>query len=359
MNFKYLLIITFLATTVLSGCKKDDPEPEDTGYSVPSTYSFSNVDYEDASTRLTMLQKIDSVTSKGTSGLVDATVLKNMFSNTGNPFGQSELNTSGLQVKDKAALLGQSELEKFMDSVALNSKTPVVPASDGVAGVATANSGSEYLLNEYGVEYRQVLSKAFMGAILLNQIQQHLSDVAIGSSVAKATKAQNWDMAFGYFGVPVDFPTNTSGARYLGSYAKNAAIIAVVPYNTIIMNAFLKGRAAIDNDDQATVDAQADIIVEKLEELLAAAAIHYMNHSQTSSIITDAAARSHALSEGIGFIYAIKFAGTKISDADADRIVGYLGTNLYDITADDMTDARDELSTIYGLDVVKANLKLK
>ena len=360
MKFSNFLIITALASALLVGCKKDDPEdllPE-TGYSVPSTYSFSGADYADASTRLTMLQKIDSVTGKGTTTQVDANVLKNMFSNTGSPFIQSELNTSGLQIKDKTVVMGQVELEKFMDSVALNSNDPIVTYAAGTAGVATANNGtSKYLLNEYGVEYRQVLSKAFMGAVLLNQIQQHLSDVAIGSTVAKTTRAENWDMAFGYFGVPVDFPTNTTDLKYLGNYANNSAIKAVIPYNTIIMNAFLTGRAAIENDDQATVNAQADIIVEKIEELLAAAAAHYMNDAKVKA--TDFAAMSHSLSEGIGFIYAIKFAGRKISDSEVDTILGYLGTDMNSISTDDMMNARDEISTIYGFDVVKGNLKVK
>ncbi|MBX9852371.1 MAG: hypothetical protein K2X86_11520 [Cytophagaceae bacterium] len=54
-----------------------------------------------------MLQKIDSVTAMGTTGQVSASVLKNMFSNTGNPFLQSDLNASGLltlQVPVQAAL---------------------------------------------------------------------------------------------------------------------------------------------------------------------------------------------------------------------------------------------------------------
>ena len=53
----------------------------------------------------------------------------------------------------------------------------------------------------------------------------------------KGTDMQHhWDEAFGYFGVPTDFPTNTEGLVGLGKYCNK--VDAQLGCNKIIMDAF-------------------------------------------------------------------------------------------------------------------------
>jgi hypothetical protein len=311
-----------------------------------------------------MFQKIDSVTGKGTTLDVDASVLKNMFTNTGSPFGQAYLNTSGIQIKDHTLFIAQPFAEIFMDSIHQVSLSHGVTYANGVAGVATAaNTTSKYLLASNGFEYRQILSKFFMGTFLMHEIRDnYLSSASIGNSIDNSTivpgqgtaMEHNWDLAFGTFGVPVDFPATLTGLKYLGNYSNQ--VNPGISSNTIIMDAFLKGRAAISNKDMATKDAQVLIITNKLEELLAAAAIHELNGAKSSTTISDGAARSHLVSEAMGFVLALKFSGNKISQSQADAILAHFGTNLYDISLNNINDIINDISTIYNLDAVKGTL---
>jgi hypothetical protein len=310
-----------------------------------------------------MFQKIDSVTGKGTTMHVDATVLKNMFSNTGNPFLQSYLNTSGLQIKDHTLSSAQAVAEIYMDSVDKVSQSFGVTYSNGVAGVAIAANGtSKYLLASNGYEYRQILSKFLMGTFLFHEIRDnYLSASGIGNSVDNTTivpgqgtaMQHNWDLSFGTFGVPVDFPVTLTGLKYLGNYSNQ--VNPGINSNSTIMNAFLKGRAAITSKDYTTKDAQATIIISKLEELFAAAAIHEWNSAKSTTNITDVATRSHLVSEGMAFILTLQATGC-ITSTEANTILGNFGPNLYNISLTNINNAIDAISTLYSLDAVKATL---
>jgi hypothetical protein len=125
--------------------------------------------------------------------------------------------------------------------------------------------------------------------------------------------------------------------------------------NKIIMDAFIKGRAAISNKDMATKKAQISIIRTEIERIFASSAIHYMN--ETAKNIADPAKRSHALSEGYGFINALKYnTNKKISQTELNEIYTILGDNFYQITADKLTQVKNKLSAIYGMDSIKDTL---
>lgn len=362
MKYINTLIFTVLASTIIfTGCKDkdDDPTPvTQTGptYTVPTSYNYTDVNYNDDTTRIAMMTEIDAETNKGKTQTVSATKLKDMFANQNNQFANSALNTSGLQLKDHTDLLAQAEAEKFMDSIAKASLSFNVTYSDGVAGVATAGDAtSKFLLAANGIEYKQVLSKFLMGTSLYYQIKDiYLSESSIGNSVDTATMKNNWDHAFGLFGVPKDFPTNVTGVKYLGKYSTE--VNTGINSNSNIMNAFLKGRAAINNNDFTIKEQQKNIIISEIEKLLAAAAIHELNEAKSNTVIADVAERSHVISEGMGFILALKFIGTTISDAQADAILANFPANLYNITPQNINDAINAISTIYGLDSVKSTL---
>ena len=184
------------------------------------------------------------------------------------------------------------------------------------------------------------------------------------STVTNGTTAQEraWDEAFGYFGVPVDFPTNYSGLKNWGSYCNSVSVSMTTSqtlastdpasFNVIIMNAFLKGRAAITNKDNTVRDAQRDIVVRTWEKVGAARFITYVKQAKTN--FADDGKRNHALSEGVGFIKAFRYNSAKtITEAQITTLLGYFGTNMYTVTTTNMDNAIAEMARIFGLDATK------
>jgi len=102
-----------------------------------------------------------------------------------------------------------------------------------------------------------------------------------------------FDEAFGYFGVPTNFPTSTDGLVFWGNYSNNRN--PVLECNQPIMNAFLKGRAAISNKDLVGRD-EAIAEVRKYWELISVgSALHYLNAGIAN--FEDKAIALHGLSE--------------------------------------------------------------
>lgn len=347
---------------LVQSCKPDDDEPQ---YDIPTTYNFTNVSYSGQTARLDMLGELSAYIKSANAGgvILDAQKLKDMFANTNNQFTGSGLNSSGKQLKNKCFSLDVDYFENLFDAAALASQS-VTAGSDGVAGVVTSSNDAskKYLQSENGIEYAQVIEKGLMGAVLYYQATGHyLTEDQIGDGVDNTTIIEgegtpmehHWDEAFGYFGVPVDFPTNTMGSRFWGKYSNE--LNTLLNSNTTIMNAFLKGRAAISNKDMATKNEQIIIITQNWEKLSAAAAIHYLNDAKES--IADDAIRNHVLSECTGFVRALKYNPAKtITDTELQQVLDYLGDNFYEVTLSDLDNARNLLSTIYGMDDIKDTL---
>ncbi|MCS6823917.1 MAG: DUF4856 domain-containing protein [Cytophagaceae bacterium] len=357
-NYKIILTIG-LCTSLIISCKKKatDPITEAKNYSVPTTYEdFDNVDYSGQTIRLDMLKELTDTMKKGnTIGVrVSATRLKNMYANTGNPFGNNTLNTSGKKMKDKTFPADQAMFESYMDSIAMVSMSNTA-GSNGVPGVVGTGS-TKYLCNKDGIEYTQLIEKGLLGAMIYYQITSvYLSEDKIGPQVSKADRQHHWDEAFGYFGVPKDFPSNTSGIRFIGKYCNDRN--PLLGCNEKIMNAYLKGRAAINNDDDVTRRAQVAIIRDELERVIAATALQYLNKAKAN--ITDNAVRNHALSEYLAFLRALKYNPTrKITDAQISEIENYVGYNFYNVTTSGLDNARNKLSSIYGFDNIKDQLRV-
>src|SRR5215210_4506671 len=104
--------LAFILT--FQSCKKDPVV-----YDVPATYNFSNADYSGQTKRLAMIEELVDAVKAGNAGTVlNATTLKNMYRNIGNPFGADSLNISGLQLKDKTFIDDQATVETWIDNAA-------------------------------------------------------------------------------------------------------------------------------------------------------------------------------------------------------------------------------------------------
>jgi hypothetical protein len=353
-------VLSFLSLALVAavGCKKstDNTKPV---YTVPTTYNFTNVDFSESTTRLGMVTEMQTVMKTGTTAPLDAQKLKNMLSNTGAPFTTAAYNTSGIQIQDQSNAQFQTDVLNGIDSLVAASKTGKT-ASRGVAGVGTssANAATKYVLTGSGINYAQVFNKGLMGGLITYQVVNKYMAAAIANTLdnttvvpGKGTAAEhNWDLAFGYWGVPIDFPTNKTGAKFWGSYSTQ--VDSGFHANKILMDAFLKGRAAISNKDVQTMKEQATIIAQTFERLTGAAALQEVKEVKES--INDNIARNSRLSECYGFIHSLKYNPLKkITDAQIDAILALFPKNFYDLTLTQLDAIRDTVAQQYDFNDVK------
>ncbi len=364
-NITYLGTIALTSLLAFSSCKKDkkDPQPETPvtnpttpSYQVPTTYNFSTANFLTSTQRISMLNEmltyIKTAHTTTASPVLNAQKLKDMYANVNSQFtADLSLNTSGVQLKDKTSNTFNlpADLEaNFTDIGTITQTTPA--GSNGVAGKITSGTKA-YIMDANGFEHKEYLEKGVMGGVLYYQATTILKNIATydNSSAGTATASAQekaWDEAFGYFGVPVDFPTNLTNLKNWGSYCN--AVNASIGSNATIMNAWLKGRAAISNKDDAGRDAARDIVVATWEKIGAARFITYVKAAKAG--IADDGTRNHSLSEAVGFIRAFKYNPSKtISDADITTLLGYLGTNLYTVTTTNLDNAINKMAAIFNL----------
>jgi hypothetical protein len=353
-KYTTILCTLILAAVFMVGCKKSNTDTIPV-YTVPTTYNFANANFTDATTRLGMATEVGNLTKLATSGAIDGPRIKNMLTNTGAPFATAAYNTSGIQMLDQFAPAFKTDILSFIDSLVKVAATGA-PASRGVAGVgaSSASPTSKYALTGLGVNYAQVINKGFMGGFVTFQEVTIMSNIATydNTTAVNGQTAQEhaWDMAFGYWGVPIDFPTNKTGAKFWGSYTTQ--VDSGYKANKILMGAFLKGRAAISAKDSKTVTEQAAIILDAFNKLNAAGALQEVQ--ETRAAISDNIARNSRMSEMYGFVYGIKYNPKRsISDTQYNALLALFPANLYDLTLNQLNTLRDAIAAPYGFDAVK------
>mgnify|MGYP000016119310 CR=1 FL=1 len=360
----YLLALCFSA--FITSCEKEEDD-DHKHYDVPTTYVFtdssgnSTVDYTGQTQRLDMLTEMMTyVKTANTSGVtLDAQKLKDMYANQNAQFTGAGLNVSDKQIKDKVFAPDQGLFEQYFDSIAVASQSTSV-AVNGIAGVGD-NGTNKYLFSANGIEYTQFIEKGLMGALIYYQAvavyldtdKMSVDNTTVVSGKFYTQLEHHWDEAFGYFGVPVDFPSTTTGSRYWGKYCSDRNTL--LGTNQKLMDAFLKGRAAISNDDLDTRDGQIAIIREEWEHVVAGTAVHYMNGSKND--FADDALRNHQLSEGYAFILSLKYnPARKVTIQQIDYWLELLGDNFYEVTLTNINTVRDEISVVYGFESMKEQL---
>lgn len=301
---------------------------------------------------------------------IDAAVMKNMYANTGNPFvdvpslniSGSALNASGVQLRSLTASskstteaeVERVRLETAFAQMAEASKSVGVAASKGVAG----KSGT-YLLDAKGIEIAQIVQKSLIGAYQLDYISNVLlskgleaDNTTLVSGKKYSQLEHNWDEAYASLTLnPVYLANSTDATRgtsesFLGSY--------IWEYNKAnyakIHPAFVKGRVAIVNNDLTEVKTQATFIRTEMEKAIASAAVGYLGKWKTGT--TDAA-RAHAMGEGLGFIYSLRYCTINGADATfSDAILaGLIGSTngFWDLTNEKINAAADAINAKFKL----------
>lgn len=365
IQLKSYLKFILLAFVVLSvGCDKDDDDTPT--YEIPETYSFDNVNYSGQTQRLAMMSELKSymTTSRSEAAVLDANRLKAMYANDAANAEWSNTYDDSKQLKSKTFENAQTDFDTLFEALATASQSTVA-GSEGVTGIIQSIDGTKsYLVGSDGLDHAQLIEKGLMGACFYYQStavyfgddKMDVDNEVIEEGEGTAME-HHWDEAFGYFGVPTDFPTNLDGLVFWGSYSNQRNDL--LDSNQKLMDAFLKGRAAISNGDLETRDEAIAEAREIWEMISVGSALHYLNSGITN--FDDMALRSHSLSEGIGFIYGLQFnPDKKVSNQEvADLLTTIAGSsdfasmNLYNTTVEKLQQAKDELAAAYGLESQK------
>ncbi|MBL7699425.1 MAG: DUF4856 domain-containing protein [Chitinophagaceae bacterium] len=355
----------FVALFSLISCDKDDDGPNIPQYTIPDSYSFDNVNFEDATARVKMLDNINKYLSTAQANMdkvtLDQTKLDNMWVNSGNAFDTAWLNTTGVSLAEITA--DAATFKGYIDALAALSAQDLTPAADGTAGYIARNAG-KILVSGEGLEYVQAVQKGTMGAALFKEGIALLDEVLASDNntvvPGEGTEmAHNFDLAYGYFSIPTNYDTTTEFATnnrskllFWGNYIRERG--GYINAADVIWKAFRTGRAAIEAKDMSTVNSQVGIIKEYWEKVAAAAAWAYVTIPQSQS--GNLSSQLHALSEGFGFISALKYrpSTSPLTASQYNQLIEILGpgTNFYDLLSDpsftQLNAAKAILNTAYG-----------
>lgn len=392
---RFVLVLA-LIIGLTTACKKDDGD----GTPAPSTPTFrvtkidynsltpttsykapfllangdSTIDRTDGRNRLRMFRALATyISSSITAGTaIDETKLNNMYANIGSPFDApyADLNDVDMSIKEATAASKSNQLavHTYLQGAFANMAEISTQASQ-TAVKGTAGKLGTYLVDEDGVEWNQIIQKGLIGAFQLDYIGNVLLNTGLDADNSRLIPGKkytqlehNWDEAYGfltfndmYFMGVIDEtapkPTGVNSEYYLGSYAWEYNKPGFVKLH----GAFLKGRAAIHNNDMVTVRAQAAIIRDVLEKAIAGAAEGYMYKSGVAT--STEASRAHAFGEGLGFVYSTRFctlsgADNAFSNGVYNGLINATTPTFYDIAVAQYTTARTAITTKFGIVVV-------
>lgn len=346
LRFKLFSLIIFLAV-IFTSCENNDELPN---VNAPATYSFerggqNSVAFSGQTTRIKMGEELNSALL-GFDNTTEALLLE-MFRNEtaeggdANPYTNAQLNDATKSIKSKIAasrdlfFTNNSESAEikadfeFWISGQVNEIFPArnQVATAGVAGQLADGTSTRYV-NAKGLEYNQAVIKSMIGALMLDQmINNYLSPAVLDEGTNRedndqgtvvdgtsyTTMEHKWDEAYGYlFGnaLNTEAPLGELGNsdsflnKYLGRVEGDEDFAGIAQE---VFDALKLGRAAIVAGEYEVRDQQADIIREKMSELIGIRAVYYLQQGKAALENEQFGTAFHDLSEGFGFIYSLRF----------------------------------------------------
>lgn len=276
-----------------------------------------------------------------------------MLTNTGSPFGNPMYDTLSYQIQSNSIQISHQQTLGYLDSLILVSNSNAT-ASNGVAGLGTTLNARRLLLTGNGINYAQIFNKTLMGDLVAYQITKRVADNSLDNTTKitgtnYTAMEHNWDLAFGYWSVPDSFPQVLTPVKFWGSYSNQ--VNGGLGCNAIVMNAFLKGRAAISNNDMQTKNEQAAIIIAMFDKMTAAAVIRELKECDLDIANNDMVQLVNHLSEAQAFVMSMKNnknAGRKITDAQIETLLGLFPQNLWNTTLTDLSSIKAYVANVYG-----------
>jgi hypothetical protein len=408
---KLPLRLTFSAALLLAAgaCSNENEENSPSvSVDVPTTYEFlrngiSSVSYPGQTTRLAMGAELNDAFldfNQTQEGLTQ--MYANQDANGGDvdPFTEASLNASDKSLRSKTAASYQYFNANASESALIKAEfsswitgqvQEIFPyvnqaATPGVAGQLADGTSARYV-NDQGLEYNQAFGKGLIGALVLDQILNNYLDAGVLDAGTNRSNNDNavlaegknyttmehkWDEAYGYlFGGAANGadPLNTLGAdddflnKYLGRIATDPDFAGL---ENEIFDAFKKGRAAIVAKNYTLRDAQADILKEKLSEIIGIRSVYYLESAKSALAAGDTGTAFHDLSEAYGFIYSLRFTQNPATGApyfNAAEVAEFLGANglmgdgpngFWDLKQTTLTNMAETLAARFNFTVAQA-----
>ncbi len=338
---RVLLSIIATSAIALTSCSNDD-DPV-ISVTAPATYAFerdgsTSVSFSGQTTRIKMATELIAALKDPTK---TEEALDKMFAHTEGDadFSEAALNASNKSIRSKTAAsvdffsdntTDANAIKEQFDSWIEEQVTDVFPNWDvdavaGTAGKLQENGGgSTRYINGKGVELNQIFGKGLIGGLMADQmVNNYLSTAALdaGSNIANndaetveegknyTTMEHKWDEAYGYLygneANPAEPVLNADSFlnKYLARVNDDADFAGIADD---VYNAFKLGRAAIVAKEYDTRNEQAEIIREKISEVIAIRTVYYFQQGK-NTWATDKAAAFHDISEGLGFLYSLQF----------------------------------------------------
>lgn len=397
---KKLALSLLLLGGVFTSCSNDDDGDMGNQVTAPATYEFtrngeSTVDFNGQTTRIEMGHEFLSALVDTSNSEAD---LDGMFAHVEGEadFSDTDLNASDKSLRSKTAASTDYFSANTTDANAIKADfdTWIVAqadevfsawdndAAEGVAGkIQEGAGGSTRYVNAKGLEYNQAINKGLIGALMVDQtLNNYLSPLVLDAStnvvdndadvVADGKTYTNmehkWDEAYGYvYGVNADYsnPNLDLGVdsflnKYIGRVEEDDDFAGIADE---IYQAFKLGRAAIVAENYTVRDQQAEIIREKISEIIGIRAVYYLQQGK-AVLATNKAAAFHDLSEGFGFIYSLQFTRKPNTDepyftkTEVDAFITTLttGNGFWDITSETLDTMSNTIADKFNFTVTQA-----
>ncbi|WP_289041374.1 DUF4856 domain-containing protein [uncultured Zobellia sp.] len=403
---KILYTLAISSAVLLTSCSSDDNASdmnEDIMIDNPTSYSFerdgaTTVSFGGQTTRILMAQELLGGFTTNTN---TAETLQAMYAHEegAEDFEDADLNASDKSLRSKTAAsadyfstnatdqaLIRADFESWIDGqvneVFANWN---VAAEAGVAGQLADGERTRYV-NAKGLEYNQLFAKGLIGALMTDQaLNNYLSTAVLDEGSSRADNdagtvlegksytnmEHKWDEAYGYvYGLNADAsnPNADLGAdsflnEYIGKLEEDSDFAGIADE---IFQAFKLGRAAIVAGDYEVRDAQADIIREKISEVIAVRGVFYMQRAKETLAeeTPNYGSAFHALSEAYGFIYSLRFTrkpGTDAayftkaeSEALLEDLMGDGANGLWDVKAETIDMISEDIASKFDFTVAQA-----
>jgi len=405
MDLKKILLPVLLIATAIS-CDVSDSDP-DTTLETPSTYEFtrngeSTVSFSGQTARIRMAMELNSSMNDFDNATEE--ILLQMYRNQtagggdANPFSQSSLNEETKSVKEKVA----ASQDYFSSNTAVSAQikndfeewisgqvNEVFPnenvlAEPGVPGQIADGSTARFV-NAKGLEYDQMVAKGLNGALMADQMLNNYLSVSVLEAGTNredndngvleeganyTTMEHKWDEAYGYLFGNAANPANPfsdlgSADDFLNKYlgrVEGDSDFENMPRE--IFDAFALGRAAIVAGEYDVRDQQAEILREKISEIIAIRSVFYLQSGKNAldQESPDFGGAFHDLSEGFGFIYSLQFTRVPNTDqpyfskAEVDGFIAQLteGNGLWDVSLQTLDDMSNEIASKFDFTVEEA-----
>lgn len=378
-----LLTLSAITLLAFASCTKDEDNTiqlrtkvDASGYTDATPYastfvdanSTSTVDFSSGNAKLNMFKGLNTYINLNKTKLITADASKNLYSNTGSPFTVdlstefTTLNSAGFGLKNFTAsslsttssIAVRQKIEADLTANAAISPFFAVTASNGVAGKL-----GTYMVDAKGIEVAQIVQKGLIGAFQLDYIGNVLLRDGLSADNSTMVSGKNhtalehnWDEAYAALTTnPVFLAGSTNSVRGTSEFGLGSYVWEYNKDNySKIYVAFLKGRAAIVNNDRNELNKQALFIRTQFELAIANAALGYLTKWGTEQ--TDDK-RAHAIAEGAGFIYSLRFCTVNNVDAkfSDDILTALLGSSngFWDLTQAKINTASASIKTKFNI----------